>query len=173
LLKRITIFQLILNFIEEAMLTVPPSAKIDKIKDNYAGMQKQSQKVAYDVLQGVTRLSAGSERGAPRSHQRDSFKQRRPSSGNNVPQQRDTSFKQQPQPSTSMKDVVCNKCQHKGHVAKNCTSAYTKSGKFLGVGPPPPNHHWTKKHAEDAKAKKAAMVKTPPQQQHHQQQQQQ
>jgi hypothetical protein len=57
-LKRITIFQLILNFINEAMLTVPPSAKIDKIKANYAVMQKQSQK-ALDALQGVTRLHAG------------------------------------------------------------------------------------------------------------------
>jgi hypothetical protein len=57
-LKRITIFQLILNFINEAMLTVLPSAKIDKIKANYAVMQKQSQK-ALDALQGVTRLHAG------------------------------------------------------------------------------------------------------------------
>ena len=57
-LKRISIFQLILNFIEEAMLIIPPSAQIDKIRDNYAGMMKQSQK-AYDVLSGVTRLHAG------------------------------------------------------------------------------------------------------------------
>jgi hypothetical protein len=120
---------------------------------------------------------AGSERGAPRSQQRDnSFKQKRPFNGNTVSPaytQRDTSFKQRPQPSTYMKDVVCNKCQHTGHYAKNCTSTYTKSGKFLGTGIPPPNHHWTKKHAEEAKAKKAAMAKTPPQQQRQQHQQQQ
>jgi hypothetical protein len=115
---------------------------------------------------------AGTERGAPRSHQRDSFKQHRPSNGNNVSQPRGTSFTQRPPPSTSMKDVVCNKCQHKRHVAKNCTAAYTKSGKFIGVGDPPLFHYWTKRHADEAKAKKAAMVKTPPQQlQQHQQQQ--
>jgi NCAIR mutase (PurE)-related protein len=91
-----------------------------------------------------------------------------------VPQsQQQDSFKQRPQPSTSAKDVVCNKCQHTGHYAKNCTSTFSKTGKFLGTGLPHPNHHWTKKNAADAKAKKAAMVNTPPQQQHQQQQQQQ
>ena len=40
------------------MLIIPPSAQIDKIRDNYAGMMKQSQK-AYDDLQGVTRSHAG------------------------------------------------------------------------------------------------------------------
>ena len=40
------------------MLIVPPDAQITKIKENYAGMLKQSQK-AYDDLQGVTRLHAG------------------------------------------------------------------------------------------------------------------
>jgi hypothetical protein len=57
-LKRIFIFQLILNFIDEAMLIVPPNAQIDKIKANYASMMKQSQK-ALDVLQGVTSRNAG------------------------------------------------------------------------------------------------------------------
>jgi hypothetical protein len=74
-----------------------------------------------------------------------------------------------------MKDVVCSKCQHKGHIAANCTSAYTTAGKFIGKGVPPAGHYWTKRHeAENLKAKKPAMVKkTPPRQQQQQQQQQQ
>jgi hypothetical protein len=56
-LKRVAIFQIILNCIEEAMQNVPPSVKIDKYKASYTLMQKQSQK-AFDALQGGTRLHA-------------------------------------------------------------------------------------------------------------------
>ena len=113
-----------------------------------------------DTLLGAT-SEASSEIEVPQSHQRDSLKRRKPSGCNNVPQQRDTNFKQRPHPSTSMKDVVCHKCQHTGHLAKNCTSAYTTSGKFLGVGPPPPNHYWTRKNAfEKKKRRRAAAAAT-------------
>jgi hypothetical protein len=69
---------------------------------------------------------------------------------------------------TSQKDVVCSKCQHKGHIAANCKSAYTTSGIFIGRGEPPANHYWTKQHAKEAenlRQIKAAMVKktAPPQ----------
>jgi hypothetical protein len=117
---------------------------------------------------------------APRPQQRDnnnSFKQKRPFNGNTSSQaytQRDNSFKQQPQPNTSARDAVCNKCQHKGHCARDCTSTFSTTGKFLGTGAPPANHHWTKTNAANAKAaKKAAMVNTPPQQQRQQPPQQQ
>ena len=73
---------------------------------------------------------------------------------------------QQPQPSTSVRDTVCSKCQHKGHFARDCTAIFiSTTGKFLGTGTPPPNHYWTKTNAANAKAaKKAAMVNLPPQQ---------
>jgi hypothetical protein len=57
-LKRIFVFQLILNFIDEAVTIVSVDAQIDKIKENYTLMMKQSQK-ALDHLQGVTREKAG------------------------------------------------------------------------------------------------------------------
>jgi hypothetical protein len=75
---------------------------------------------------------------------------------------------------TSEKDVVCNKCHNKGHLAANCRSSWTKEGKFIGTGEPPAGHYWTQRNAAELKQKKAAMVKkTPPQQTPPQQQQQQ
>jgi hypothetical protein len=122
-LKRVATFQIILNFIEEAMQTVPPSVKIDKYKANYTLMKKQSQK-AYDALNGETRLHAGS---TPQPQQRDnSFKQKRPFNGNTSSQAytpRDNSFNKPPQPNTSARGAVCSKCQHKGHFARDCTAA--------------------------------------------------
>ena len=144
LMTRIFIFQKILNFIELAMFIVPVDSQIMRIKDNYTNMKDLSQ-INLDKLLGTTSEACPGIK-VPQSQQQDSFKQR-------------------PQPSTSAKDVVCNKCQHTGHYAKNCTSTFSKTGKFLGTGLPPPNHHWTKKNAAEAKAKKAAMVNTPPQQQ--------
>jgi hypothetical protein len=57
-MKRIFVFQLILNFIDEAVAIVPPDAQIEKIKENYTTMMKQSQK-ALNHLQGVTSGNAG------------------------------------------------------------------------------------------------------------------
>jgi hypothetical protein len=57
-MKRITIFQIILNFIELALAIVPVDSQIQKIKDNYTAMMKLSQK-ALDKLQGVTNEKAG------------------------------------------------------------------------------------------------------------------
>jgi hypothetical protein len=65
LLRRIFVFQLILNFIEEAVSIVSVNEKIDKITENYTHMMKVSQK-ALNHLQGTSE-KAGPERGAPRS----------------------------------------------------------------------------------------------------------
>jgi ssDNA-binding Zn-finger/Zn-ribbon topoisomerase 1 len=101
---------------------------------------------------------AGPERGAPRSQQRDNGFKARPYDGATQSRKRETFAKKRP----DEKDVVCNKCHNKGHIAANCKSVYTKDGKFIGRGEPPANHYWTKQHAKEAenlKQKKAAMVK--------------
>jgi len=53
LLRRIFVFQLILNFIEEAVSIVSVNEKIDKITENYTHMMKVSQK-ALNHLQGTS-----------------------------------------------------------------------------------------------------------------------
>ena len=107
---------------------------------------------------------------APRPHQRDNgFKQKRPYNGNTSSQAYTPKDNKPPQPNTPASGVVCGKCQHKGHFARDCTAIFSTTGKFLGTGTPPANHYWTKKNAADAKAtKKTAMVNTPPQQQRQQ-----
>ena len=51
--KRIFVFQLILNFVEEAVAIVGVDAQIDKIVENYAHMMKVSQKTL-NHLQGTS-----------------------------------------------------------------------------------------------------------------------
>ena len=57
-MKRIFVFQIILNFIELAVAIVPVDSQIQKIKDNYTTMMKLFQK-SLDKLQGVTSEKAG------------------------------------------------------------------------------------------------------------------
>jgi hypothetical protein len=116
---------------------------------------------------------AGPERGGPRSQQRNTGFKQRPYDGNTQSRKRETFAKKRPNQDTSQKDVVCNKCHNKGHIAANCKSVYTNTGKFIGTkGEPPASHYyWTKRNAEEASEKevlrqeKAAMVKktAPPQ----------
>ena len=57
-MKRIIVFQMILNFIERAMGIVPVDSAIQRIKDNYTGMKDLSQK-NLDKLQSATSTNAG------------------------------------------------------------------------------------------------------------------
>ena len=57
-MKRIIVFQMILNFIERAMGIVPVDYAIQRIKDNYTGMKDLSQK-NLDKLQSATSTNAG------------------------------------------------------------------------------------------------------------------
>ena len=96
LMTRIFIFQKILNFIELAMFIVPVDSQIQRIKDNYTNMKDLSQ-INLDTLLGTT-SEACPKIEVPKSQQQDSFKQL----------------------DTSYKDVVCSKCQRKGHIVTNC-----------------------------------------------------
>jgi hypothetical protein len=57
-MKRIIVFQMILNFIELAMAIVSVDSAIQKIKDNYANMMDMSQ-INLDKLQGTSASNAG------------------------------------------------------------------------------------------------------------------
>jgi hypothetical protein len=57
-MKRIIVFQMIVNFIELAMGIVPVDSAIQRIKDNYTGMKDLSQK-NLDRLQSATSTNAG------------------------------------------------------------------------------------------------------------------
>ena len=57
-MKRIIVFQMILNFIELALGIVPVDSQIQRIKDNYTGMKDLSQK-NLDRLQGATSEKVG------------------------------------------------------------------------------------------------------------------
>ena len=86
---------------------------------------------------------AGPERGEPRSQQRDTSFKQRPYDGKTQSRKRDTFAKKRPNQDKSEKDVVCSKCQNKGHTVAKCKSVYTKSGKYIGKGEPPAGHYWT------------------------------
>ena len=60
-MRRIFVFQLILNFVEEAVNIVPVNAQIDKIKENYANMMKVSQKALHQ-LQGTSEKAGETSR---------------------------------------------------------------------------------------------------------------
>jgi hypothetical protein len=114
---------------------------------------------------GLGKRAAPGNRG-PQSQQRDNSFKQRPYDGKTQSRKRDNSFKQRPNQDKSAKpDIVCSKCQNKGHSVTNCRSIYTKNGKYIGNGEPPANHYWTKRHAEEAfekevlRQKQAAMVK--------------
>ena len=126
LMTRIFIFQKILNFIELAMFIVPIDSQIQRIKDNYTNMKDLSQ-INLDTLLGTT-SEACPKIEVPKSQQQNSFKQL----------------------DTSYKDVVCSKCQRKGHIVTNCWSVYTMYCKFIGEGEPPPEHYWTTRNAKEA-----------------------
>ena len=57
-MKRIIVFQMILNFIELAMGIVPVDSAIQRIKDNYTGIKDLSQKNLHN-LQCATITNAG------------------------------------------------------------------------------------------------------------------
>jgi hypothetical protein len=122
-MKRIFIFQKILNFIELAMCIVPIDSQIQRIKDNYTNMKELSQ-TNLDRLQGATSEKAGAN---------PSFKQR-PYDGKTQSRKRDTFAKKRPNQDISEKDLVCSKCQNKGHTAANRKSVYTNTGKYIGKG---------------------------------------
>jgi hypothetical protein len=125
-MRRIFVFQLILNFIEEAVAIVPANAQIDKITENYTHMMKVSQKTL-NHLQGTSE-KAGPERGATRSQQRDNGFNQRPYDGTTQSRKRESIAKKRSNLNTSEKDVGCNKCHNKGHIAANCRSSWTNQG---------------------------------------------
>ena len=92
------------------MFIVPIDSQIQRIKDNYTNIKYLSQ-INLDTLLG-TISEACPKIEVPKSQQQDSFKQL----------------------DTSYKDVVCSKCQRKGHIVTNCWSVYTMYGKFIGWG---------------------------------------
>jgi hypothetical protein len=138
-MKRIFIFQKILNFIELAMFIVRVDSQILRIKDNYTNMKDLSQ-MNLDILQGASGEKANAD---------PTFEQW-PHDGTTQSRKRETFAKKRPNKDTSEKDVVCSKCQHKGHTAANCKSVCTSTGKYIGEGEPPARHYWTKRNAKEA-----------------------
>jgi hypothetical protein len=136
-MKRVFIFQKILNFIELAMFIVLVDSQIQRIKDNYTNMKDLSQ-MNLDRLQGASGEKANAE---------PTFEQW-PHDGTTQSRKREKFAKKRPNKDTSKKDVVCSKCQNKGHTAADCRSVYTKTGIYIGEGEPPADHYWTKKNAE-------------------------
>jgi hypothetical protein len=138
-MKRVFIFQKILNFIELAMFIVPVDSQIQRIKDNYTNMKDLSQ-INLDRLKGASGEKANAN---------PSFEQQPHSGKTQSHYNKNHSGKRANRLLVNLL-VICSKCQNKGHYAENCKSVYTKDGKYIGEGEPPPRHYWTKRNAKEA-----------------------